>query len=221
MCVIAVCSRRLDNMYINRFHLSDDGRWVLHSCVIGTSALISAGFTSKGPCWLSRQQLPVTLGGTAGLFCTAASFFPSTGVSGFRSRILTNTQCSGFPVITNLMAVKWLLNVALTCVSLTMVMMELLTACGVLWFTERECGPVSVCGGERTTSSVALPPRTWSSDWLATECLDPPLPPWCWDYRHLLLCSTFTRLQQLNLGLYACRANTHRAISPAQRWPVL
>lgn len=44
------------------------------------------------------------------------------------------------------------------------------------------------------------PPRTWSSDCLATECLDPPLPPWGWDYRHLLLCSTFTRLQQVEFG---------------------
>lgn len=43
------------------------------------------------------------------------------------------------------MGVKWSLIVALACVSLMMIMMELLTGVEVLWFTKSESVYVAVC----------------------------------------------------------------------------
>lgn len=82
------------------------------------------------------------------------------------------------------------------------------TACGVLWFTEGEHGLVSVCGGQRSTFSVALLPEpeaqiVWLlSAWILLCLPGAGITGTCCYAQLLQGCS------RLNLGLYACPANS-------------
>lgn len=102
-CVIVVCSPWLDNspLYINCFHLSDDGHWVL--------PILSSGPTPSFLLGLPRRGLLDLTAATAcqpGRHCRTVSHtnftFPQHWGVGVPVSILTNTRRCDFLIITNL-----------------------------------------------------------------------------------------------------------------------